>query len=454
MEKNSLSRRNFLKKSSIIAGGAIIAPTIIPSCVKGANDRILVAHIGLGGMGTAALKGWYMHLEDAYNVATCDPFEKRRLGSAQYVNRTYKEKGINAPECIPYLDMDEIFDRKDIDAVNITTPDHWHVPAAIKAARAGKHIMLAKPLGLSYPNYKILENELKKNDVRFHYGTQQRASSHVQLAIAMVKEGKIGEIEKVDVWAPGGTKDASPICQEVPVPGDFDYDRWLGPAPISPYCPERVTSQGAWYNWDYSIGWLAGWGAHPLDLLVWGVKSQLNCEYSCEGTGSSSWEPGGLYNTINSWNLKLEFQSGLLMRFFSADMMTENGIFDYRNIREDNGTTFFGSKGWISVGRNTLESNLPELQKQFDQFPKAEKNGFIKNDSYRIGQNFMDVIKGKIDEMNPFDEAVISDCISHMGNMAIRTGRKVSWDPVKGEVMNDPDANNWFIRQMRSPYAV
>ena len=95
-----------------------------------------------------------------------------------------------------------------------------------------------------------------------------------------------------------------------------------------------------------------------------------------------------------------------------------------------------------------------ELQKQLDQFPKAEKNGFIKNDSYRIGQNFMDVIKGKIDEMNPFDEAVISDCISHMGNMAIRTGRKVSWDPVKGEVMNDPDANNWFIRQMRSPYAV
>jgi predicted dehydrogenase len=450
MEKMNSSRRQFLKNTAIITGGAIIAPTILSRCAKGANDRIMMAHIGVGDMGQAALRSWFMPVESAYAVATCDTFLDRRTGVAQYVNRTYKEKGVKAPECIAYLDMDEILERKDIDCVNITTPDHWHVLAAIKAARAGKHVMLAKPLGLCYADFKILEKELKANDVRFHYGTQQRAISHMKLAKSMIQEGKIGEVERVEVWAPGKNDVPSPICNEVPVPSDFDYERWTGPARLNPFCPDRVTNNSSWFQNDYSIGFLAGWGAHPLDIMIWAMKDQMNGEYTCEGTGTF-WEPGGMYNNIYSWDLNYEYKSGVKLRFMSSDVVQSKDVWNYRKMKDYNTTTFFGSKGWISVGRTSAESNIPELQQKLDQFPKDE-NGWIKEDGWKMGQLYIDVVKGILKETNPLDEAILSDCVSHMGNIAIRTGRKITWNPIIGEVVGDPEANEIFNRKSRNPY--
>jgi len=450
MEKMNSSRRQFLKNTAIITGGAIIAPTILSRCAKGANDRIMMAHIGVGGMGQAALRSWFMPVESAYAVATCDTFLDRRTGVAQYVNRTYKEKGVKAPECKTYLDMDEILERKDIDCVNITTPDHWHVLAAIKAARAGKHVMLAKPLGLCYADFKILENELKANDVRFHYGTQQRAISHMKQAISMIQEGQIGEVERVEVWAPGKNDVPSPICNEVPVPSDFDYERWTGPARLNPYCPDRVTNNSSWFQNDYSIGFLAGWGAHPLDIMVWGMKEQLTGKYTCEGTGTF-WEPGGMYNNIYSWDLNYEYESGVKLRFMSTDVVQSKDVWNYRKMKDGNTTTFYGSKGWISVGRNSAESNIPKLQQKLDQFPKDDQ-GWIKEDGWKMGQMYIDVVKGTTKETCPLDEAILSDCVSHMGDIAIRTGRKITWNPLIGEVLGDPEANQIFNREARKPY--
>jgi predicted dehydrogenase len=156
---NDLSRRNFVKRAAVGVAGMITVPTILNSCAKGSNDRILVASIGVGSMGNTVLKSWLMPVKSIYNVATCDPFLERRQMAAQYVNSTYKEQGIAAPECRAYENFEELLSRSDIDAVNIITPDHWHVLAGIKAARAGKHMMLAKPLGLSYPEYLVREKE-------------------------------------------------------------------------------------------------------------------------------------------------------------------------------------------------------------------------------------------------------------------------------------------------------
>lgn len=450
MEKMNSSRRQFLKNTALITGGAIVVPTILSRCAKGANDRIMMAHIGVGSMGKAALQSWFMPVETAFAAATCDTFLERRNGVAQYVNRTYKEKGVTAPECKAYLDMDEILERKDIDCVNITTPDHWHVLAAIKAARAGKHVMLAKPLGLSYAEFKILDKELKANNVKFHYGTQQRAMSHMKLVISMIQEGRIGAVERVDVWAPGKNDVPSPQCTEVPVPADFDYERWTGPARLNPYCPDRVTNNSSWFQNDYSIGFLAGWGAHPLDIMVWGIREQLIGKYTCEGTGTF-WEPGGMYNNIYSWDLNYEYESGVKVRFMSSDVVQNKDVWNYRKMKDNNTTTFFGSKGWISVGRNSAESNIPELQQKLDQFPKDEK-GWIKEDGWKMGQMYIDVVKGTTGETCPLDEAILSDCVSHMGDIAIRTGRKITWNPLVGEVVGDPEANQIFNREARKPY--
>ncbi|MEN8158413.1 MAG: Gfo/Idh/MocA family oxidoreductase, partial [Bacteroidota bacterium] len=147
----SLDRRAFIKKSSTGIGGILLTPTILPSSVKwrGANERMQIGHIGVGSRGTGELKNYFLPLEGSRSVATCDVYRSRREKGVALIRSYYRENGISAPECTPYLDFEEMLKRDDMDAVHITTPDHWHVLGAIRAARAGKHIMLAKPLGLS-----------------------------------------------------------------------------------------------------------------------------------------------------------------------------------------------------------------------------------------------------------------------------------------------------------------
>lgn len=450
-KSKDLNRRDFIKKSTSGIAGIIFAPTILPSHVKwrGANDRLLIGHIGVGQRGTSELRNYFLKLEESRSVAVCDVFRDRREKAAQITQSYYRENGFSAPQCKSYLDFEEILIRDDIDAVHITTVDHWHVLAAIKAARAGKHIMLAKPLGLSYPNYMILQKELIKNNVRFHYATQQRTMRHMQLGIDMIKEGKIGEVERVDVWAPGKNPVNSPICKEVPVPDDFDFERWTGPAPLKTYCPDRVTNNSSWFQYDYSIGFLAGWGAHPLDVIVWGIKNKVNGEYSTEGTGTF-WSEGGMYDNIYSWDVRYSYRSGVDIHFLSTDL-AEKEMLGHRTMKDGNGTTFYGSKGWISLSRHSGESDIPKLNKKLNNFPK-DNSGRIISEENTMGQMFLDVARGNIKETCPMDEAIISDTISHMGDIAIRSQRKVTWDPDKGLVVRDVASNNLYIREMRAPF--
>jgi predicted dehydrogenase len=451
--RQTLSRRDFVHNSVKGAIGVALLPTLLPSCStrKSPNERVNIAHIGVGDRGTSELVYYLLPLRSAMNVAVCDVHKERRENAASLIDRFYKENDQSAPKCASYLDFEEILQRKDIDAVHITTPDHWHVPAAIRAARAGKHIMLAKPLGLSYPEYKILAKELAAHDVRFHYGTQQRTCDHMKLGYDLIRDGAIGEIERVEVWAPGKNPVPNPVCNEVPVPPDFDFDRWTGPAPLRSYCPERVTNNASWFQNDYSIGFLGGWGAHPLDILVWILKDKVSGSYTAEGTGQY-WTGEGIYNNILSWDVKCKYDNGLDLHFVSDDVAL-TGMLNYRERKETNGTTFFGSKGWISLSRSSAQSDVPEINGKLNNFPKNSDGG-IDSEKNSMGKAFIDVITGKTKELCPLDEAIISDTISHMGDITIRTGRKITWDPVAGEVKGDPEANRLFIREQRSPYKV
>jgi predicted dehydrogenase len=442
--RNHISRRDFAKTTIKGAVGAMVLPTILPSCSrhKGANDRLLIASIGVGSRGSNELKSYILPLEESYSVAMCDVHQDRREKWTQFVNEHYKSNGIAAPECRSYLDFEEILERDDIDAVHITTPDHWHVPGAIKAARAGKHIMLAKPLGLSYPNYLKLQEAIQENNVKFHYATQQRTFEHMKAGVAMIQEGKIGDVEKVDVWCPGKNPVSSPECVEVPVPDTFDYERWTGPAPLNSYCPDRVTNNSSWFQYDYSIGFLAGWGAHPLDIMVWALKDQVSGVYSAEGTGTF-WSEGGIYDNIYEWDVRYKYENGLEVHFTHIDDES-NDILAHREEKEWNGTTFYGTKGWISLSRNSVQSNIPEIHQELNALTRGNNT---------LGQAFLDVILGKYPEICPLDEAIISDTISHMGDIAIRLQKPVSWDPVAGKV-DDPEGDKLYVREMRKPYDV
>jgi predicted dehydrogenase len=445
IESKATGRRDFIRKSLAGAGGVILAPTLLNACVKGANDRILLGHIGLGSRGTNILKNYFLPLENALSVAVSDVHLDRRTNAAELINSHYRENGIAAPECEAYLEFGDILARDDIDAVVIATPDHWHVPASIMASRAGKHIYLEKPLGLSYPHFMKLQKELKARDLRFHYGTQQRVALHMRMGMDMIREGVIGEIEKADVWCPPINPVESPVCPEpVPVPDTFDYDRWTGPAPLRPYCPERVTNNSSWFINDYSIGFLAGWGAHPLDILVWALKDEIEGRYTCEGEGGF-WEPGGLYNNVNSWDLNYVFGPGIQMRFFSTDVAEKKQLLTYRSNEESNGTTFYGSKGWISLSRNSANASDPDIDQKLNENIR---------DDVGMGEAFVNMVRNKTGEVCPFNDAVISDSISHVGNMAVRTGRKITWDTGMGKAMDDDEANSLFVREMREPYYV
>jgi len=291
-----------------------------------------------------------------------------------------------------------------------------------------------------------------KNLIPMAIGIKSKCKINANIGSSSLASDIAGEIEKVDVWAPGFNPVQSPVCNEVPVPDNFDFNLWTGPARLNSYCPERVTNNSSWFQYDYSIGFLGGWGAHPLDIMIWALKDKLSGEYSCQGSGEF-WKPGGMYNNIRGWDVKYKYNSGIELHFASTDVAKQNEMLQKRIFKDGNGTTFYGTKGWISLSRSSAQSDIVELNTKLNNFPK-NKNGAIRSEENTMGQLFVDVVTGKKAETNPLKEAILSDCVSHMGDIAIRTGREIIWNPDKGKVVGDTEANKLFIREMRKPFSV
>jgi len=444
MKNTETSRRDFLKKAAFATAGAMVLPAILPSCSKGANDRIHIAHLGTGGRGTSVARNYFLPIPGARSLATCDAYSSRRENLALEISAYYKEQYNEEINCIPYADYEEILERRDIDAVHITTPDHWHLPMAIKAARAGKHIYLDKPLGLSLDNMIALEKLMKREGLVFHYGTQQRSLEHMIKGIDMVRSGKIGDIYKIEIWAPpGGAVEPEGSVISAGPPDDLDYDRWLGPAPVKPYSEARVASTGAYHIYDYAIGFIAGWGAHPLDIAIWGAKEHMSDTGTFTGSGVLFPEDM-LFDTINYWDIEIAYNNGLQVHFVSTNHAAQM----MEKLPDGNGTTFYGTKGWISLGRGAAAASIPELHEELNVRVYGENN--------MHGFNFIKAIRGETEEISPLDDAILSDCISHMGNILIRSGKeKITWDPVRREITDYPELTAMhFHRKPRAPYTV
>ncbi len=442
MSSTKLTRRKFLSQTTKTAAGAIITPNIITSAALGdestppASDRVVMGHIGVGAQGGALLHN-FMRLTDCQSIAVCDCFEDRRDEGVQRIDRNYADlkrsgtwKGGKA-----YRDFRELLARDDIDAVVIATPDHWHVPIALAAARAGKDTYVEKPLGLCISWNKALQEAIHRQGTVFQYGTHQRASQRCALGCELVVNGRIGEIKEIHVEAPCGSGDGGSM-KEIPVPEGFDYDMWLGPAPRSPYTKDRCMNGGASFVYDNSIGFLGGWGAHPLDIMHW-VYPHIPVEY--EGTGKILTE--GLFDVVDKWDIQGRFANDVKFTFKGSD---EDG-----SGPDTDKTKFVGEEGWVAVSRAVLDAH-----------PKSLLSSTIKPDEihlYREGdhyQNFINAIKTRSEAESPIGSAVQSDLISHLSDIAIRTGRKIQWDPVREEIVGDEVASRMMIRSMRSPWHV
>ena len=419
MKRTELSRRSLLKGA---AAAAVAAPYVMTSTALGnadtppASERVTLGHIGVGGRGSGLLSG-FLNCKGVQCVAAADPYKSRREAAAA------KMKGQ------AYADFRELLARPDIDGVVIATPDHWHVPLAMYAARAGKDAYVEKPLGVTIEEDLRCGKLFKERGRIFQYGTQQRSSQHCRFGCELVRSGKLGEVHTIEVIAPNGGKGGS--TQEIPVPPDLDYNLWIGPAPLKPFTASRCNPPGTYWIYDYSIGYLGGWGAHPLDIMVWGSEADLSGPVVIEGTGEIPTE--GLYDTVYNWDMR-----GML------------GKVKFTFKPGGDSTKFIGPEGWIDIRRGGITAEPKSLLQL-----KLGADDVHLQESPRQDQNFVDAIKSRKAAVSPVADAVRSDVISLLCDIAVRTKRKITWDWKQEKIVGDDEAAKLAkVRPMREPWTL
>jgi predicted dehydrogenase len=357
---------------------------------------------------------------NAQVVAVADCYKSRR----ESISRACGGKG--------FLDFREILEDPSIDAVTVCTPDHWHVPIALYAARAKKSCYVEKPLGLTLEQVLKCEKVFAGNKVHFQYGTQQRSLSHCHLGCEMVRQGRIGKVREIEVYSPNGGTGGNPTPCPIPENlGEDGYERWLGPAPKVPYCADRCRPSGTYWIYDQSIGYLGGWGAHPLDIMVWGCDADLSGLVTVEGTGKIG-EP--LYNTVYDWDMNIML-GDVKVKFVATNR---------------DSTKFIGENGdWIDVYRAGLKASSPEL------IADPDLSDPVLTVSMHHAQNFVDAVRFDRTPVSCLKDAVRSDTISHLCDIAVRTKSKVVWDPAKRELVNPtPEQAAMISRPMRAPWTL
>lgn len=414
--KTHVTRRTALKTAAAIAAPYVITSTAMGNAdTPPASDRITLGHIGVGNRGRGLLRG-FMRCKGVQSVAVSDAYKSRRETCAGWI----KGKA--------YTDFRELLAREDIDAVVIATPDHAHVPIAVAAARAGKDAYVEKPLGVSIEQILACQAVFEKHKRIFQYGTQQRSSKHCRFGCELVRSGRIGKVQRIEVVAPNGGAGGS--TTEAPIPADLDYDTWIGPAPMAPYTNSRCNPPGSYWISDYSIGYLGGWGAHPLDIMVWGSQADQSGLVEIEGSGMIP--DKGLFDTVINWNIR-----GKL------------GDVDFTFTPGGDSTRFIGSEGWVRIWRGGIDANPKSLLTS-----KIGDGDVRLLESPRHDQNFIDSIRSRKKAVSPIGDAVRSDVISHLCNIAVRTGHKIKWDSKKEIILDDAEATAMLSRPLRSGWTL
>ncbi len=431
------SRRHFLRQA------ASAAPWLIPASALGRagnlppSDRILVGSVGVGPQGAGVMSN-FLAQSDCRVVAVCDVKKKVLEAVRNKVDAFYGEKG-----CTPYHDFRELLARPDIDVVTVAPPDHWHVLVALAAVRAGKDIYLEKPMGLSLQEDQVLRAECQRRGTIFQFGTQQRSTAIFRQACELVRNGRIGRLQTINVWSPGSS--AGGPRQPVPIPPDYiDYDLWLGPAPYAPYTEDRCENKWWWFISDYALGFIAGWGIHPVDIALWGGADLLQGPMEVQGTGDYP-TPEGVADTALDWDLQYRFASGVVMNF-TGYPVPEEWRRRYINI-SNHGTAFEGTEGWVQVRRSGIEAYPKKI---LGEHPGAGEVHLPVSTNH--ARNLLDCVRSRSRTVSPIEESVWGDTICHVGDIAARTRQKLIWDPEKERFTNSETANRYLVREMRSPW--
>jgi len=418
------SRRTFLRKSCLAASTAFAAPMILPSRVFGANERISVGAIGVRNQGAGNVKKFLAAGADV--VGICDVDSTVAAAGAEIVSA----KG---PSPKLFGDYREMLEEKGIDAVVITTPDHWHALMTIDACKAGKDVYCEKPLSLAIAEGRRMVNAAREYKRIVQTGSQQRSSEEFWKACMLVRNGFIGDVREVLVGIPGPNH-PGPIGAEEMVPAELNYDMWLGPAPLKPYHSKRVHYNFRFW-WDYSGGQMTNFGAHHLDIAQWGLGMDDSGPVAAEGT--AEFNPQMLHEVTEKCRISYTYANGIKMTLGQGQS----------DIQE--GTTFIGTKGRVAVGRGKLFTEPAELDKT--SLDAAELTQLYRSNDHT--KNFLDCMRSRELPICDVEIGHRSATVCHLGNLVARLGRPVKWDPETETCPGDVEAQAMTDRPYRAPWS-
>jgi predicted dehydrogenase len=424
-----INRRRFLKNATGITAGAIAFPYIVSSSALGnagniaASNRIVMACIGMGGMGTGDMRG-FLSKKEVQVMAVCDVDKSQRDKAKKEVDEKYQNN-----DCKTYLDFREVIAREDIDALSLAMPDHWHSIPAVMGAAAGKDIHAQKPLARTISEGRAICDAVRRYGIIWQTGSQQRSERDFHRACELVRNGRIGKVTRVEVGLPtGGDSDNKPVQ---PIPEGVDWDFWLGPAPWVPY---RGIMHGNWrWMMDYSGGQLTDWAGHHIDIAHWGLDLERTGPVEIEGAGV--YPKNGIYNVPMEYKFTCKYANGIVMTVANNKQIPQ-------------GAKWYGESGkWIYVKRGKLEANPASILKEVigpDEIKLYESRDHK--------QNFLDCVKNRKETIAPAEVAHRSISVGLLGEIAMLTERKLQWDPDKEIFLNDEQANRMLSRPMRSPW--
>jgi len=392
------------------------------------NDRIGMAFIGVGGMGTGNLRA-FLGDKRVQAVAVCDVDENHR-------NRALGIAGLKADA--GYGDYREVLARDDVDTVMIATPDHWHALITVAACRAGKDIYCEKPLTASIREGRIVSDVVRKEKRVLQCGTWRRSMARVRTACELVRNGYIGELQSIEVGVPGHFQirgGYTGLEQPVPVPKHFDYEMWQGPAPAAPYTPARCHFNFRWIA-DYAPGYITDWGAHFIDVAQWGNETDDTAPVSARAT-DIRFRDKGIYDAPEGFNIEYRYASGVRMTMLS----TGDG--------RKHGTRFVGSEGWIFSEGNRMEARPVSLLRE--KLKDGEKGLYVSGNHQR---NFIDCVLSREETAVTADTAHRTATCCHLGTVAVLARREVTFDPEAETFPGDDEAARLATRPMRAPWTL
>lgn len=435
-----MTRRGFLRMAAVGWANAAFFSYVGPSSTLGCertvapSDRIALGLIGAGNI-SGHHRETFLAEEDVRIVAVCDPVASRRWAFRDRINQAYSSN-----VCVDYRDFRDLLARQDIDAVCIATPDHWHGMLAVAAMQTGKDVYVEKPLTFTLAEGRCVVETAARYGRVLQTGLQRRSGAAYRYACELVRNGRIGRLTHVEVGIIGinAGVEVGRNFPAVPIPEGFDYDLWLGPAPVKPFSPQRVARGNEVCYWyyisDYTTGFISGNGVHFVDIAQWGIGDDVKpVEVH---TTSADLPADGLVDDAIAWRSEVLYENGVRMSYSSEGHPHPDGI------------RFVGTDGWIHItGAGTLSANPVDVSKSV--IGPDEIHLYASPGHHR---NFLDCIKSR-------QPAAACAAVGHQAtttcnlvDISARLGRAVKWDAATERFVNDGEADRMLRRAMRSPW--